>query len=275
MSPLAWRILMLFIDHAKQRSKKECWYEDYPGYIASWTLGEMLDGDATTIQSATVHHNPGNEYEIALRELIDLGLVREMPNLGERFELVVREPAKDVEMRFRQSEKSAEPTVAEYWTYPPSVQGKIREKVDLDELLSETQPTLCDLAIAKYGKRSYVKQFAEEAHIDRTLASQWLHGRDDIDPKPFYTILGLTQETYLNAWEATQEDEQARWRANHPPTMTDEEWQASIKKTADEVYAKMTDAQKKRLHQEAVKLGLVQKLRSPLDIMIDRACGLE
>lgn len=112
------------IDHAKQRNKKEEWYNDYPGYIASWTLGEMLDGDPTTIQSATVHHHPGNEYEIALRELIDLGLVREMPNLGERFELVVKESKQEQS----EPEPAKEPTIVDYWSQPPGVQGLLRKK---------------------------------------------------------------------------------------------------------------------------------------------------
>jgi len=128
MSPLALRILDIFINHAKVRNKNdEHWYENSLGYIASWTLGEMLDGDATTIQAATVHHNPGNEYELALRELIDLGLVREMPKLGERFELIVKTPKKAQE----------KPTVTKYWSYPPNVQGELRKKIDLEEQLSD------------------------------------------------------------------------------------------------------------------------------------------
>lgn len=143
MSPLAWRILMIFIDHAKQRNKNEEWYNDYPGYIASWDLDKMLGGDANTINPVNTKINPRNEQETALKELLDLGLVEEMEELHCRYRLIVKEPAKDVTMRYRlsdnqtQNEKPVEPTVASYWTYPPSVQGKIREKVDLDELLSD------------------------------------------------------------------------------------------------------------------------------------------
>jgi len=145
MSPLALRVLDIFIDHAKGRNKdKEDWYEQPLGYIASWTLGEMLDGDATTIQAATVHHNPGNEYEIALRELIDLGIVQEMPKLGERFELVVKTPKKEQAKPI----ETTEPTVAEYWKQPPSIQGKLREKVQ-----PPAEPLRCIVKMESEGKR--------------------------------------------------------------------------------------------------------------------------
>lgn len=129
MTPLAWHILMLFIDHAKQRNKNECWYNNYPGYIASWTLGEMLGGTASTIDAIRVKIHPQNELEAALKELVDKGLVEEMEDLHCRYKLVMKSPAKE----------PAEPTVAQYWTQPPNVQGKLREKVALDELLSDLQ----------------------------------------------------------------------------------------------------------------------------------------
>lgn len=125
MTLLAWRILMRFIDHAKQRNKNECWYYDYPGYIASWTLGEMLGGSASTIDPVRVKIHPENNLEMAVKELIDAGLIEEMEDLHCRYRLIVKAP------------QPAEPTIAEYWTYPPQVQGKIREKVDLDEQLSD------------------------------------------------------------------------------------------------------------------------------------------
>lgn len=50
-----------------------------------------------------------------------------------------------------------------------------------------------------------------------------------------------------------------------------EKWEASIKKTADEAYARMTPEQKEWLHKEAT----IRRNRSPLDIMIDRACEIE
>lgn len=48
-------------------------------------------------------------------------------------------------------------------------------------------------------------------------------------------------------------------------------WEASIKKTADESYAKMSPEAKQRLHEEMDR----RRRRSPIDVMIDRACGLE
>lgn len=44
---------------------------------------------------------------------------------------------------------------------------------------------------------------------------------------------------------------------------------ASIKEAADRAYARMTPEQKAKLEREQCKR------RSPLDIMIDRACGIE
>ena len=67
-------------------------YELKGGYITSWHLGKALGGDATSIQAADVLH--GSEwaqhpYEQALRELVDMGIVEEVPNLGERWHLVI------------------------------------------------------------------------------------------------------------------------------------------------------------------------------------------
>lgn len=53
-------------------------------------------------------------------------------------------------------------------------------------------------------------------------------------------------------------------------------YQAELTAHVDEMWAKMTPAQKERVHQDAIALGIAQPdRRSPLDIMIDRACGLE
>lgn len=52
-------------------------------------------------------------------------------------------------------------------------------------------------------------------------------------------------------------------------------WQAQLKKDTEEIYAKMKPSEKRRVHEDAVRLGLAQDRRSPLDIMIDHACGLE
>lgn len=82
MSPLAWKILALFINHSKGEFGR--------GYIAGWSLATMLGVEVGTIQGATVQHGPQNEYEIALHDLVELGLVEEMQELPERFHLVVK-----------------------------------------------------------------------------------------------------------------------------------------------------------------------------------------
>jgi hypothetical protein len=46
---------------------------------------------------------------------------------------------------------------------------------------------------------------------------------------------------------------------------------ASITAAADAAYAKMTPVEKQRLHEQMER----RRRRSPLDVMIDRACGLE
>jgi hypothetical protein len=87
MSVLAWKILALFVNDIAA-----VYLGEYGrGYITAWTLGEKLGGDATTINGVDVKIRPLNEYQRALRELIDLGLVEEMSELPERFRLVVKE----------------------------------------------------------------------------------------------------------------------------------------------------------------------------------------
>ena len=81
MSEAAWKILTLFLENG--------WYDEKAKrrYFASWHFSKALD---CKIDAANVKHNPRNEYEQALHDLIDLGLVEEMPNLGERFHLIVK-----------------------------------------------------------------------------------------------------------------------------------------------------------------------------------------
>ena len=86
MSKLAWRILAVLMEHCDA-------YGTWQGYLAGWTLGEQLGQSASEIQAARVLHGAAytqNECERALRELVDKGLVEEMPNLGERWQLVVK-----------------------------------------------------------------------------------------------------------------------------------------------------------------------------------------
>lgn len=57
----------------------------------------------------------------------------------------------------------------------------------------------------------------------------------------------------------------------------EEAWQAELSQHVNEEWAKMSDADKRRVHQQAIALGFVPErdTRSPLDILIDRATGRE
>lgn len=55
----------------------------------------------------------------------------------------------------------------------------------------------------------------------------------------------------------------------------EEKWQAELTAHVDEAWAKMSDADKRRVHKEAVQLGYGRERRSPIEIMIDRAVGRE
>lgn len=87
MSILAWHILYLFVSQTEKTHKGEYGR----GSIATWTLTNILNTGNETIDAAHVKIYPQNKYEAALKELVDLGLVEEMPDLGERFRLVVKE----------------------------------------------------------------------------------------------------------------------------------------------------------------------------------------
>ena len=87
MSPLAYQILALFMGHVQRVYKGEYGR----GYIASWTLGELIADDASTIDVMHVKYKPENKYEAALKELVDHGIVEEMKDLGCRYRLVVKE----------------------------------------------------------------------------------------------------------------------------------------------------------------------------------------
>lgn len=99
MSELAWRILAILIACSQER--------EWRGYMAGWTLGEKLGQSASTIQGAHVKYNTGNEYEKALHELVERGLVEEMPDLGERWRIVVKQPKPEV--------PPEKPSLKNYW----------------------------------------------------------------------------------------------------------------------------------------------------------------
>jgi hypothetical protein len=93
--------------------------------------------------------------------------------------------------------------------------------------------------------------------------------------KPLYINLRVSGGT---GWGARKVKIQPEQIIEHLPDWYEQQhakWEASIKETADAIYAKMTDAQKQLVHEQARKLGLGGERRSPLDILIDRATGRE
>lgn len=52
------------------------------------------------------------------------------------------------------------------------------------------------------------------------------------------------------------------------------QWEADLKAWCDERWAKMTDAEKERVHAQAKALGLGRKQLSPIERLIDQSCGL-
>lgn len=127
MSPLAWKILSIIMNAVK-RDKDEP--EQWTGYIAGWSLNQLLGYEAN-INGVDVKY-PHNDCQRAMKELIDAGLIREKPDLPERFELVVKESKQE------QPEPAKEPTIAEYWSQLPRVQGKLRKEVE-----PPTEPSRC------------------------------------------------------------------------------------------------------------------------------------
>ncbi len=89
MSPLAWRILSIFIERATRLHDGEFWLVH--DHVASWSIGELLGGDRSTIDPVALKYTPRNPEEASLRELIDLKLVEEMAALPCRYRLIVKE----------------------------------------------------------------------------------------------------------------------------------------------------------------------------------------
>lgn len=74
LTPLAQRMLGIIYE-ATMPGKASC--------IAGWYICDALGVDRGQLNCAI----PGTEYDAALKELIDAGLVEEMPNLGCRYRL--------------------------------------------------------------------------------------------------------------------------------------------------------------------------------------------
>lgn len=127
------------------------------------------------------------------------------------------------------------------------------------------------------GRHEYVNPFTP------SIATQWLQGyiREDLKPDDeakLLMLLNITKEQLPDVREESRDAHMAKWREKHPP-MTEEQraqYDADMKAWCDARVAKMTDAEKRQLHEDAVRLGISRpERRSALDIMIDRACGIE
>lgn len=101
MSEDAWRIIALyFTGHGFQGGMRS---------IAGWTMRKLLNADES-IDAAQVLHGSEltqSKWECALRELVDMGLIEEDPNLGERWRLVVKQPKKEA--------TPEKPGLRDYW----------------------------------------------------------------------------------------------------------------------------------------------------------------
>lgn len=127
------------------------------------------------------------------------------------------------------------------------------------------------------GSHEYERPFTP------SIATQWLQGyfREDIKPgdnAKLLTLLNIPEEQYYVVAEESRAEVEAKWREKHPPLTEEQLAQVDAERKAwcEQQVAKMTDAEKRRVHEEAIKLGIAQPdRRSPLDRMIDRACGIE
>jgi hypothetical protein len=74
LSPLAQSILTIITDSTQPPKTS---------YIAGWNICDQLGVLRTELDCAI----PGTQYDEALKELIDSGLVEELPDLGCRYRL--------------------------------------------------------------------------------------------------------------------------------------------------------------------------------------------
>lgn len=110
------------------------------------------------------------------------------------------------------------------------------------------------LLAACYARFPTIRAFAAAAGLSVYHASNLLHGRDFWTFQPTYeaglrvrALLGLADsDTWGAAVDATQEEELRRWQERHPPVPRPD-----------------------------VEARRVRPPRSPIEILIDRACGLE
>jgi len=95
---------------------------------------------------------------------------------------------------------------------------------------------------------------------------------DSLDnTKPLYVNLRVSGGLRWGERKVKIQPEQIRGEDREWYARQEAEWQAGIKQTVDAIVAKMTPAQRQRMREEEAK----RRRRSPLDVLIDRACGLE
>lgn len=91
-------------------------------------------------------------------------------------------------------------------------------------------------------------------------------------------LLELDEEQYQSMMHATQAEDKRRWEIKHPP-MTEEQkaaYEQRLSEYCTRVWNGMSDEAKRQVHADYVKLGFAkQDVRSGLDRLIDKACGVE
>jgi hypothetical protein len=85
MSPLAWKLLRWAMTNQWNFSSSL----STPVSFKSWLLGNVMENDIALIRRDRVWDLPSNPYELALRELLDKGLVEEVPGVPDCWRLVV------------------------------------------------------------------------------------------------------------------------------------------------------------------------------------------
>jgi len=77
MSEHAWRILSILLE-ARQKP-------DHTSYLAGWHIADRLGVERSAFNTRI----PGTIYDEALGDLIEKGLVEELPDLRQRYRIVI------------------------------------------------------------------------------------------------------------------------------------------------------------------------------------------
>lgn len=95
---------------------------------------------------------------------------------------------------------------------------------------------------------------------------------DSLDnTKPLYVNLRVSDGLRWGQRQVKIQPEQIVRADPEWQTRRDAEWEAELKASADRIYAKMKPSEKRQLHEWAER----RRSRSPIEVMIDQACGLE